>query len=106
MPTQKLILLVFLVTLLSPRLFAEELPRLAKEIDVRTHNFAAQKQLPDLATLYVSTSPQDLGDGLQVGTLDLPGADKAVQALVTDDKAGKYSKPRQHLDLEGWQAAV
>ncbi len=90
MQTHRPILLA-LLTLLSPSLFAAELPWLAKEIDVKTHNFAAQKQLPDLATPYVSTSPQDLDDGLQVGTLDLPGTDKAVQTLIADDKAGKYS---------------
>lgn len=40
------------------------------------------------------TSPEDLGDGLEVGKLDLPGTDEAVKALVENDKAGKF----QNLD--------
>ncbi len=91
MPTQKPTLHVLFAILLSPNLFATELPRLAKEIDARSQNFASQKLLRDLATPYISTSPQDLGDGLRVGTLDLPGTEKAIQGLVADDKAGKYS---------------
>lgn len=47
-----------------------------------------------LKEAYASTSPEDLGDGIQVGTLDTPGAEAAVKAFIADDKAGKY----QNLD--------
>ncbi len=79
------------VSSLSARLSAGELPRLAKGLDPRKQSYGEQKKLPDLPEPYVSTLPEDLGDGLQVGRLDLPGADDAVKALVADDAAGKYS---------------
>ena len=77
-----------------PGLTAQELPRLHQERDPKTQTYQAQKQLRDLSAAYVSTSPEDLGDGLHVGTLDLPGTNEAVAALVADDRAGKY----QNLD--------
>ena len=70
---------------------AAELPRLPKEINPLELGYKEQAKLPKLAEAYVSTSPQDLGDGLQVGKLDRPGTQQAVAALVADDKAGKYS---------------
>jgi hypothetical protein len=73
------------------KLTAGELPRLAKELDPKAQYSPEQKKLPDLPEAYFSTSPEDLGDGLQVGTLDIPGASEAVTALVADDEAGKYS---------------
>ena len=70
---------------------ANELPRLAKGLKPEQQSYQEQKKLPDLKEAYFTTSPKDLGDGLQVGRLDLPGTKKAVRALVGDDKAGKYS---------------
>ena len=70
---------------------ANELPRLAKGLKPEQQSYQEQKKLPDLKEAYFTTSPKDLGDGLQVGRLDLPGTEKAVRALVGDDKAGKYS---------------
>ena len=76
---------------LTSPLMATELPRLPKEINPQKLGYKEQANLPNLAEPYVSTSPQDLGDGLQVGKLDRPGTQEAVAALMADDKAGKYS---------------
>ena len=73
-------------------LMATDLPRLPKEITPQKLGSKEQAQLPKLAEPYVSTAPQDLGDGLPVGKLDRPGTQQAVAALVADDKAGKYSE--------------
>ena len=70
---------------------AGELPRLAKELDPKKQSYVAQKKLPNLAGPYFSTSPEALGDGLQVGTLNVPGTGEAIKALLADDKTGKYS---------------
>ena len=83
-------ILIVLLAASSLNLTADELPRLPQELDPKKQTALEQKKLPDLPQAYVSTSPEDLGDGLQVGTLDLPGANKAVRALVADDKEGKY----------------
>lgn len=48
------------------------------------------KSIPPLEEAYTSTSPEDLGDGIEVGTLDAPGAEAAVKAFLADDKADKY----------------
>ena len=72
-------------------LSANELPRLPKALDPKKQSYSEQKKLPDLPEAYFSTSPQDLGDGLKVGKLDLPGTKKAVKALISEDRAGKYS---------------
>ena len=85
------VILALTVLLLSSRLFADELPRLSKGLDPQQQTYQAQSKLVDLSEPYISTSPEDLGDGLQVGTLDLPGTAAAVKALMADDKAGKYS---------------
>ena len=53
--------------------------------------YAAQQKIPYLAEAYLSGSPEDLNDGLPVGTLNLPGAEEAFNNLLRDDKAGKYS---------------
>jgi len=82
-------LALILVTL---PLKAADLPRLPKEITPQKLGYKEQAQLPKLAEPYVSTAPQDLGDGLAVGKLDRPGTQQAVAALVADDKAGKYSE--------------
>jgi len=70
---------------------AAELPRLPKEINPLELGYKEQAKLSKLAEAYISTAPQDLGDGLQVGKLDRPGTPQAVAALIADDKAGKYS---------------
>jgi CubicO group peptidase (beta-lactamase class C family) len=72
-------------------LSANELPRLPKALDPKKQSYSEQKKLPNLPEAYFSTSPQDLGDGLKVGKLDLPGTKKAVKALISEDRAGKYS---------------
>jgi len=53
-----------------------------------------EKSISMLKEAYASTSPEDLGDGIQVGTLDTPGVEAAVKAFIADDKAEKY----QNLD--------
>ena len=70
---------------------ASELPRLPSDLDPRAQTYAAQQKLPYLDEPYVSNAPEDLGDGLPVGALTGPGTEKAIKALVNDDKAGKYS---------------
>jgi CubicO group peptidase (beta-lactamase class C family) len=90
MKKQFAIVLLAAISLLGGRLFASELPRLSKQLDPRKQSYAQQKKMPDLPEAYVSTSPEDLNDGLQVGTLDLPGTEEAVKALVADDKVDKY----------------
>lgn len=72
-------------------LIAGELPRLPEGTDPRKHSYAEQQKLPDLKEPYVSTSPRDLGDGLPVGKLELPGTEAAVKALIKNDRAGKFS---------------
>ena len=91
MKEQRTIILLLALSVLAVRLNAQELPRLPKQLDPTQQSYQEQTKLPDLAEPYVSTAPQDLGDGLQVGSLDLPGTEVAVEALVVDDKAGKYS---------------
>ena len=60
-------------------------------MDPRTHDFQEQKELADLAAPYVSVSPEDLGDGIEVGRLDAPGAKRAIDALVKNDQAGQFA---------------
>ncbi len=85
------------ITLLLPILLLSglsafaELPRLPEGLDPKLQNNKAQEKLPNLAEAYVSISPKDLGDGLKVGTLNQPGAEEAVKALIEDDKEVKYS---------------
>jgi CubicO group peptidase (beta-lactamase class C family) len=72
-------------------LAANELPRLDKGVDPKKQTFQKQKKLPDLPQPYVSTSPEDIGDGLEVGSLDTPEAKEAIKALVKNDQAGKFA---------------
>ena len=74
-----------------PGLNAGELPRLPDELEPEKQTYSAQKKIPNLAEAYFSTSPENLGDGLKVGSLDLPGTQEAINALLADDLAGKYS---------------
>jgi CubicO group peptidase (beta-lactamase class C family) len=94
MKNQKIVFLLLAIFVSGANLPADDLPRLPRELDPKKQTYSEQKKLPDLPAAYVSTSPEDLGDGLQVGTLDLPGTREAVAALVADDEAGKY----QNLD--------
>ena len=55
---------------------ANELPRLAKGLKPEQQSYQEQKKLPDLKEAYFTTSPKDLGDGLEVGRLDLPGTER------------------------------
>lgn len=87
-------ILLLAMTLQATSLSADDLPRLSKTLDPKKQSYGDQEKLPDLPTAYVSTSPENLGDGIQVGTLDLPGTTEAVEALIADDRAGKY----QNLD--------
>ena len=84
-----LVCLTASITLVQP-LRAAEPPKLPAGTDPLKLNYQEQKKLPDLPEPYVSTAPQDLGDGLKVGKLDAPGTEEAVAALIADDKAGKY----------------
>jgi len=91
MITQKTLIAFLIVSIFSLNLSAGELPRLSKDIDPKKLTYGEQKKLSNLPEPYTSTSPEDLGDGLKVGKLDLPGTEAAVKALLADDKAGKYS---------------
>ena len=76
---------------LSGQLAANELPRLGKGVDPKKQTLQEQKKLPDLPQPYVSASPEDIGDGLEVGSLDTPGAKEAIKSLVKNDQAGKFA---------------
>ncbi len=90
MKEQKLVMTLIAIATVSAGLTASDLPRLPKGVDPKTQTYSVQKKLPYLPAAYTSTSPENLGDGLQVGTLDLPGTKEAVEALIADDQAGKY----------------
>ena len=84
-------ILVAGIVSLGGQLAAIEVPRLPEGLDPKKQTYQEQKKLTDLAEAYVSASPEDMGDGLQVGTLDAPGAKEAIQALVKKDQAGKFA---------------
>lgn len=79
-----------LAAVLTTPLRAAELPRLPAGTTPASQNHAAQARLPDLGQPYVSTAPQDLKDGLTVGRLERPGTEAAVQALLKNDRAGRF----------------
>ncbi len=83
-------LALFFCSALLALLPASELPRLPRELNPKAQTYTEQKKIPYLTEPYLSSSPEDLGDGLPVGTLNLPGAEKAIEALRNDDNAGKY----------------
>jgi CubicO group peptidase (beta-lactamase class C family) len=91
MRSLKQVCVLLVASCLSVNLLAGDPPRLAAGLVAVEQDFATQAKLADLPEPYVSTSPVDLGDGLEVGSLDLPGTEAAVKALLADDKAGKYS---------------
>ena len=84
---------LILVAVMAPLalLPASKLPRLPGKLDPKDQSYAEQKKLPYLRKPYISNSPEDLGDGLRVGTLEVPGTVRALKALLSDDEAGKYS---------------
>lgn len=90
MNNRRTITALLALSLLSTNLIASELPYLPKDLDPKKQFYGEQPKLPDLTEAYVSTSPKDLKDGLQVGKMNLPGTEEAVKALLADDKAGKY----------------
>jgi hypothetical protein len=90
MNNRRTITALLALSLLGTNLIASELPCLPKDLDPRKQFYGEQPKLPDLTEAYVSTSPKDLKDGLQVGKMNLPGTEEAVKALLADDKAGKY----------------
>ena len=89
--TRSLQLVLLAIVAVLALLRASELPRLPSDLDPRAQTYAAQQKLPYLDEPYVSNAPEDLGDGLPVGALTGPGTEKAIKALLNDDKAGKYS---------------
>ena len=91
MSKQRAIIILLAVSSLAVKVTAGELPRLSKDLDPTRQSYQEQNKLPNLPQAYFSMSPEDLGDGLRVGALDVPGAEDAVKALVADDKAGKYA---------------
>jgi CubicO group peptidase (beta-lactamase class C family) len=90
MNNRRTITTLLALSLLSTNIVASELPYLPKDLDPKKQSYGEQPKLPDLTRAYVSMSPEDLKDGLQVGTLNVPGTEEAVKALLADDKAGKY----------------
>ena len=72
------------LSLISTNLIASELPRLPKDLDPQKQFYGEQPKLLDLTEAYVSTSPEDLKDGLQVGKMNLPGTEQAVKALLEE----------------------
>ena len=89
---RSILAVLFLCTLpYGNQIKASDLPSLAKGVDPKSHNFREQQKLLDLPKPYVSASPEDIADGLQVGRLDAPGAEKAIQALLKNDRAGKFA---------------
>ena len=84
----------YIAILIAPMLAsaaAAELPRLPESIKPESQDYQSQKQVPYLAKAYVSTAPEDLGDGISVGELRLPGTEKAVARLVAADEEGAFS---------------
>lgn len=75
----------------EPKLNGEELPLLPSGFAPQTLNYQKQRELPDLKHAYLSTSPKDLGDGLKVGVLDLPGTQAAVKTLRAADQSGRFA---------------
>ncbi|MDA7925789.1 serine hydrolase [Mariniblastus sp.] len=66
------------------------IPRLSDRFPAEQQTFQEQKKLPDLEKPYASVAPLNLHDGLDVGQLNHPQTNEAVQALIAADKAGNY----------------
>ena len=70
------------------------LPRLPKQYPAEKQTFQEQKKIPDLEKHYISIAPQNLNDGLEVGKLNYPLTNSAIQSLLMADREGNY----QNLD--------
>ncbi len=86
----KLSLLAIVLTVFGASLWARP-PSLPKNISAATLDFNRQAEIPDLEKAYISSSPQDLNDGLKVGRLDVPGTVKAIEALRMADTKGQFA---------------
>ena len=86
----KLSLLAIVLTVFGASLWARP-PSLPKNISAATLDFSRQAELPNLEKAYISSSPQDLNDGLKVGRLNVPGTVKAIEALRRADTKGQFA---------------
>ena len=66
------------------------IPRLSKQFPAEKQTYKEQKKLPDLEKAYISIAPLNLNDGLEVGKLNHPLTNSAVQSLINADQAGNY----------------
>lgn len=85
------ILFVLLTVLTAAKAKSDELPRLSYSTPAEHQDVKAQQLLPYLDKPYVSTTPIDLGDGIAVGKLEMPGVQEAVDQLVAADKNGEFA---------------
>ena len=81
-------------TLYNEKSMQDGLPRLPKQFPPEKQTFQEQKKLPDLEKAYISIDPINLKDGLEVGKLNSPLTNSAIQSLSEADNAGNY----QNLD--------
>ena len=84
-------LFFFNYLLIISQLGATEAPRLPESFDKPTYTVKDQQKLDNLKQAYFSTTPEDLNDGLEVGSLKTPNSEAAIQAFLKDDQARKYS---------------
>ena len=78
----------------NERTVQDGLPRLPKQSPAEKQTFQEQKKIADLDEPYISVAPQNLNDGLEVGILNYPLTNSAIQSLLMADRAGNY----QNLD--------
>ena len=79
---KKLSLTCLLVPLLCAGLQAAESNGLAPEVtdlNAADVSYAQEKNIPDLGTPFVDASPQDMNDGIPVGTLDATARERILQ---------------------------
>ena len=86
----KLSILAVILIVFEANLWARP-PSLPKNISAATLDFNRQAEIPNLKKAYISSSPQDLNDGLKVGQLDVPEAVKAIEALRMADSKGEFA---------------
>ena len=86
----KLSILAVILIVFEANLWASP-PSLPKNISAATLDFNRQAEIPNLKKAYISSSPQDLNDGLKVGQLDVPEAVKAIEALRMADSKGEFA---------------
>ena len=70
---------------------AAEPPALPAGTDPLKLNYQEQKKLPNLPEPYVSTAPQDLGDGLKVGKLDALEPRRLLRRSLPTTRRGNTS---------------